>query len=192
MDGEEEVPFPVEPTVPARRSRLPFVIGGLLVALVCGAVLYLLFPANSKPQSSTVPLKQPIPVSTLPKPAPVGVALREKLPSFIPKEGLDPTYGAAKPGWERYVSPRREYLVFREHGAIRALQVIALQQEAIDAPFVSSALRELCGDATCVIGSRSSRDDYIVEQGQTSTRAEVVFYKKKGTGETRGVVITLP
>jgi flagellar FliL protein len=120
------------------------------------------------------------------------VTLRERLPSFIPKEGLDPTYGAARPGWERYVSPRLEYLIFRENGAIRALQVIALQKEAIDAPFISSALRELCGDATCMIRTRSSRDGYLIEQGQTSTKAEVIFYKKKGTGETRGVVISLP
>jgi flagellar FliL protein len=117
---------------------------------------------------------------------------RVALPSFIPKEGLDPKYGTAKPGWERYLSPRREYLVFRENGAIRAIQIMALQKDAIDASFVSAALRELCGDATCVIRSRSSRDGYLIEQGETSTKAEVIFYKTTGTGETRGVVLSLP
>ena len=193
----EVVPFPVESNAPTSLSRVPLVIvGGVLVALVCGVLLYMFFSAGPKPQNGAVTPKQqisvPTPAAPAKQPAPTGVTLRERLPSFIPKEGLDPTYGAARPGWERYVSPRLEYLIFRENGAIRALQVIALQKESIDAPFISSALRELCGDATCMIRTRSSRDGYLIEQGQTSTKAEVIFYKKKGTGETRGVVISLP
>lgn len=193
----EELPFPVESAAPDQWSRKPLVIvAGVLGALICGVMLYLLLnPAVPKPQSGAVTSKQPIPVSasaTPAKPAPSGATLHQGLPSFIPKEGIDPTYGATRPGWERYVSPRREYLIFRDNGAIKALQVIARQKEAIDAPFVSAALHELCGVATCVIRSRSSRDGYLVEQGQTSTKAEVIFYKKKGTGETRGIVISLP
>ena len=116
--------------------------------------------------------------------------LPRRIPSFIPQEGFDSTYGEAKPGWERYVSPRHEYLLFREKGVFRALQVIARQQEAIDPPFVASLFKELCGDPP-VIRSKSSRDGYLIEQGESSTGAEVILYKKKGTGETRGVVITL-
>ena len=126
------------------------------------------------------------------KQLPVASAFPQKLPSFIPREGFDPAYGANKRGWERYVSPRLEYLIYRENGSFRALQVIALQQEAIDPPLVSSLLRELCGDTTCVIVSSSSHDDYLIEQGKSPRGMEVSFYKKKGTGETRGVVISLP
>ena len=192
----EEFPFSVE-SAPARRSKMwIFILGGiLLVALVCGGVFYPWSPTDPKPQRSTATLKQPVPVSTSAapaKPAPAGAMLRKDFPSFIPKEGLDPTYGAVRQGWERYVSPRREYLIFRENSVIRAIQVIALQKDAIDAPFISAALRELCGDTTCEIKSRSSRDGYLIEQGETLTKAEVIFYKKKGTGETRGVVISLP
>jgi flagellar FliL protein len=192
----EELPFPVEPAAPARKWRMPLaIVGVVLVALVCGVVLYLMYPGGPKPQSSTVPPKPPIaaPVPAAPATAtPVGTVRRVALPSFIPKEELDPAYGTAKPGWERYVSPRREYLVFRENGAIRAIQIMALQKNGIDASFVTAALRELCGDATCVIRSRSSRDGYLIEQGETSNKAEVIFYKSTGTGETRGVVLSLP
>jgi hypothetical protein len=192
----EELPFPVEAAAPTRQWRMPLaIVGVVLVTLVCGVVLYLMYPVGPKPQSSAVSQKHPIaaPVPVAPATAaPAGTVRRVTLPSFIPKEGFDPTYGTAKPGWERYVSPRREYLVFRENGVIRAIQIIALQKDTIDAPFVSAALRELCGDATCVIRSRSSRNGYLIEQGETSTKAEVMIYKTTGTGETRGVVLSLP
>jgi flagellar FliL protein len=192
----EDVPFPVEAAAHTRQRRIPLaIVGAVLAALVCGVVLYLRYPAGPKPESDAVPPKHPITASVPAAPAttaPAGTVHRVVLPSFIPKVGLDPTYGTARPGWERYVSPRREYLVFRENGAIRAIQIIALQKDAIDDSFVSAALRELCGDGTCVIRSRSSRDGYLIEQGQTPTKAEVIFYKKKDTGETRGVVISLP
>ena len=191
----EEFPFSVE-SAPARRSKMwIFILGGILVALVCGGVFYLWSPTAPKPLGSAAILKQPVPVSTPAapaKPAPTGAMLPKDFPSFIPKKGLDPTYGAARQGWERYVSPRREYLIFRENSVIRAIQVIALQKDGIDAPFISAALRELCGDTTCELKSRSSRDGYLIEQGETLAKAEVIFYKKKGTGETRGVVISLP
>jgi hypothetical protein len=201
----EEFPFPGDPATPARRSRMPiYSAAGLLVALICGAGVYLLRPDLPNPQTAAARHVLPAhpPVSAVPvhsaatsvsmKPPPVVSLLRDTLPSFIPKEGLDSTYGVTKPGWDRYLSPRREYLVFREKGVIRVLQVIALEKGAIDDAFLTSLLREFCGSATCVIKSRSERGGYIVEQGQTATRAEVVFYKKKGTGETRGIVISLP
>ena len=184
-------PFPVEPATPARRWRFPFLVGGGGFLFVCGSALFLFIPLGPQPRERTGPPRQPIPVSAPLKQAPVAALLPRRIPSFIPQEGFDSTYGEAKPGWERYVSPRREYLLFREKGVFRALQVIARQQEAIDPPFVASLFKELCGDPP-VIRSKSSRDGYLIEQGESSTGAEVILYKKKGTGETRGVVITLP
>ena len=192
----EEFPFSAEPASSSRRSKMQiFIVVGVMVALVCSVAFYLWSPTDPKPQSSTAILKQPVPVSTSAapaKPAPTGATLKKDLPSFIPKEGFDPSYGAARPGWERYVSPRREYLIFRENSVIRAIQVVAMKKDAIDGPFISAALRELCGEATCEIKSRSSRDGYLIEQGLTLTKAEIIFYKKKGTGETRGVVLSFP
>ena len=201
----EEFTPPMEPATPVRRSRMPiYRAAGVIAALICGAGVYMLLPGllNTQTDAARNALPARPPVSAVPvlpaatsasmKPATVVPLLRNALPSFIPKEGLDSTYGTSMPGWERYLSPRREYLLFRENGVVRVLQVIALQKGAIDEPFLTSVLREFCGSSTCVIKSRSERDGYFVEQGQTATKADIVFYKKKGTGETRGIVISHP
>ena len=188
----EEPPFAAMPASSVRWRRTALLVGvGVLVAIICVA-LYLLALSGKKPRVVAAPVKYSIPVAPPQKRLISGAVQRQFLPSFIPKEGLDTTYGAAKPGWERYVSPRHEYLLFREEGKFRVLQVIALQPGAIDIPFVSSLLREICGATTTVIKSRTGRDGYDIEQGEASKGAEVIFYKKKGTGETRGVVISLP
>jgi hypothetical protein len=187
----QELPFPVEPATTVRRKIPLMVGGGGFVALVSGVMLSVLSPFAPNPQG-TLAFRHPLPVSSSLNQKPVGAVLPAKLPSFIPPEGLDPAYGAARPGWERYVTPRHEYLLFRDNGVFRALQVIALRQDALDAPFVSSLLQEFSGDGTVVISSNSKSDGYLIEQGVNSRGAEVILYKKKGTGETRGVVVSLP
>ena len=186
----EEPPFPVEPVTPGRSRRL-LLLGGVAVLIVCGGLIFLFLPklfapAGPVPGEVTAPRKHPIPAAVPPVPA------GAKLPSFIPREGLDPAYGAARPGWERYAGADREFLLFREGGKLRALQVIALRADAIAPAQVSSILRELCGDAATTVSSRSERDGYLVEQRAVAGGGEVLIYTKKGTGETRGVVITLP
>jgi flagellar FliL protein len=46
------------------------------------------------------------------------------LPDFIPRYGLDKNYGTANPGWDRYKGQVTEFKVFRENGAIKAIQII--------------------------------------------------------------------
>ena len=114
-----------------------------------------------------------------------------QLPSFISKDGLDQSYSTVWPGWERYCSSQREYLIFRDGGFIRIIQVIAVNNGAITPSFVSAALRELCGTDTTVIGEKSTRDGYIIMQAKVSSKAEITYYKKKSTDETHGIVIEL-
>ena len=183
--------FPGEaiPSLPRRRW---VVLTGGAIALLCGAVLYLLLPVAPNPRLKNAPAERTMNVSApLPQASP-GMAIAQRLPSFVPREGFDPAYGAAKPGWERYVTPGLEYLVFREKGFLTALQAIALGEEALPPLLVASLLRELSGESSCVILSRSSRDGYLIEQGKGSRGIEVILYRKKGTGATRGVVITFP
>ncbi len=183
--------FPAGSGPPLSRYRWALLSGGAMV-LLCGAVSYYLLPVPPALRLKSASSQQMIPVSGPLPPAHPRMALPPRLPSCIPKEGFDPAYGAARPGWERYVSSGQEYLVFREKGALRALQAIALGEDPLPPPMVSSLLRELSGESNCVILSRSSRDGYLIEQGRGSQGIEVIFYKKKGTGATRGVVVSIP
>ena len=68
----------------------------------------------------------------------------------------------------------------------------ALKKGAIAPTFVSAALQELCGAATVTIDAETVHNGYLIQQAKSSTKTEVTFYKKRGTGETRGVVIKFP
>lgn len=183
----QAAPFPAasvprKPETPHGRRRAAQAL------LICGSTLFFFCSVCSKPLG--------IPPSEVPSPAPSSppqvAPLGNTLPSFIPKEGLDPAYGAVRPGWERYLSSHREYFIFREKGVIRVLQIVALKKEAITPHFVSSLLGELCGAASTVMGSKSVHNGYLIQRGVTSTKAEVTYYRRRETGEIRGIVITLP
>lgn len=197
---ENEPPFPVEMAATGERriKVLRLVLAGVVVAVLGGAVSYLLLrpspPPQEAPSAVTIPAPVPKPVAVpLPQAATKDVPPpASKLPSFIPVDGKDPTYTTTHPGWERFTSPQREFLLFRENGAIKALQIVAVQKGMLDDGYLSRVLLEFCGDANCTILSRKISNGYVVEQGQTPSRAEVLYYKKQGSGETRGVVIVLP
>jgi ammonia channel protein AmtB len=73
---------------------------------------------------------------------------------------------------------------------IKALQIIALKQGAIDDAFVATALHELGGGVPCVSVSVSAKDSYVVEKKTMATKGEILIYRKKETGHVRGVVFT--
>jgi hypothetical protein len=117
-----------------------------------------------------------------------------KLPSFVTSGSIDREYGAAHPGWERYVSitGSMEYLVFREGGAIKALQMIALKEAVIDEPFMRTALRELLGSDTYRVTGSSVKNGFVVESGTAAGRAELLVYRKDRSSVPVAVVVTVP
>ena len=181
------------PAQSGRRTRLPrTIMTGAVLALLIGVGAFLALRPGTPEQATgtfrNLDLTGPLPVAQ-----PVSAASlsdRSGLPSFISRDDRDMAYGATKPGWERYVSPRREYLVCRENGMIKALQIIALQQGAIDDAFVATALHELGGGVPCVSVSVSAKDSYVVEKKTMATKGEILIYRKKETGHVRGVVFT--
>jgi hypothetical protein len=115
----------------------------------------------------------------------------EKLPSFIPAGIPDRAYAAAHPGWERYEAGGLEYLVFRENGKIRALQVIAGKEGEISDEFLRMCIRGSTGLDDGSNWIREQRADFRVEKGTLQNRGEVAVYRKMPEGEIRGFVLTL-
>jgi hypothetical protein len=115
----------------------------------------------------------------------------EKLPAFIPTGIPDRAYAAAHPGWERYVAGGLEYLVYRENGRIRALQVIAGTEGTISGEFLRMCIRGSTGLDDGSNWIREQRADFQVEKGTLPNKGEVAIYRKMPEGEIRGFVITL-
>jgi len=116
---------------------------------------------------------------------------KEKLPAFIPTGLPDRAYAAAHPGWERYVAGGLEYLVYRENGRIRALQVIAGTEGTISDEFLRMCIRVSTGLDDGNNWIREQRADFQVEKGTLLNKGEVAIYRKMPEGEIRGFVITL-
>jgi hypothetical protein len=115
----------------------------------------------------------------------------EKLPAFIPAGLPDKAYADAHPGWERYEAGGLEYLVYRENGRIRALQVIAGTDGKINDEFLKMCIRVSTGQGDGSNWVREERADFQVEKGTLPHRGEVAVYRKIPEGEIRGFVLTL-
>lgn len=114
------------------------------------------------------------------------------LPSFIPLQAVDTAYSRMHPGWVRYYDQQREFLVFSEKGAIKAVQIIACKEGGINGDFFSSALKELCGVETLKVTARREKDGYDVEEGKIGDNLEFILYKKLHTGIVMAFVVSLP
>ncbi len=123
-------------------------------------------------------------------PPPSVAARLTSLPSFIPRDGFDRRYGAANPGWERYMGLVTEFKVFREGAAIKAIQVIAKGGRGIPEGFMKSALAQLVGNSSFVLASTEKKDGYEIQRGQLAANLNAVFYRDAQGGGLRAFVIT--
>jgi flagellar FliL protein len=112
------------------------------------------------------------------------------LPSFIPSVRPDATYSASHPGWERYPGGGIDYLVYRESGVIRAIQIIAGPDGKISEPFVRLCIRETTGLSNVASWSNKQNDGFQIETGNLSPKGEVALYRKMPEEEIRGIVLT--
>jgi len=165
-------------------------VAAFLVALTIGAGIYL-YVSYSKPkfEARAVGTAKTVPKAASDPSLPVTVT---KIPAFIPQGRIDGTYASAHPGWDRYVDDAKEYLVYRDKGAIKAVQIIALRQGALSDAFVRSSVQEISGSGTYQVGYRSEKDGYLVEKGIAKGNIELAIYRKGVTGEIRALVVALP
>lgn len=192
-------------------SRSKIITISLVVLLACGAAGWYVLKKNPAAVTQTVPTApkpaatvavaiQPAPAATVQKPhsshaiSPVASQTPQKaaaptLPKFIPAKGLDASYAAKKPGWERYVGSAEEFRLFRVDGKIKALQVLSRKGEPISEVRFTSVLKEIAGDGKLTITSNETKQGFKVGKGTVSSNAEVLVYRKKGT--VRAFVISL-
>lgn len=138
---------------------------------------------------STAPAKgspAPAPLATASVPAP------RQLPLFIPQVPPDPGYSASHPGWECYRSDALEYLVYREQGSVRAVQVLSQARGAITASFLKTCIRLSSGQEKFVTRKSELRSGMKVTTGTLQNGGELVVYRVMPGGEIRGFVVSFP
>jgi hypothetical protein len=167
----------------------------VLVFIVCAAGGW--FFLTQKPQTVNSLMRRLLPSSatkqapvvvtttTIPAPKPVEPPLpppvvAPALPSFIPKDGFDPTFSQKKPGWNRYVGKQYEFRVFSAEGRIQAIQVLS-NTASIPESLIKSVLQELTGNSKYQILSRSTNGGVRVETGKVQNKGEVILYRKNGS-----------
>ncbi|HTP64822.1 MAG TPA: hypothetical protein VMJ66_05480 [Geobacteraceae bacterium] len=192
-EWDDDMPFRYESP---KRSGLFFrVLTGLLMTAILIMALYLVrewLGLGGGETAQVTPPAAPVTRSAAPvtRPAAPVTAPPSVLPAFIPMVSPDTTYSANHPGWERRVADGMEYLLFRENGRIRAIQVVAGTHGLISDPFLKTCIREASGQEEGINWVREKRDDFVVEKGTLVNKGEVAVYRKMPENEVRGFVIT--
>jgi hypothetical protein len=116
-------------------------------------------------------------------------AQKYRLPNSVPLDALDPAYSEAHPGWQRYKGQTLEFRVFRQGGAVRAIQVIAPQGKVIPEQFFGSFLGEIAGKEPLTVQTSESKSGSFIERGTLGSVAEIVMYRQKPAGAMRALVV---
>lgn len=184
-----------------RRTAFLLVSGTLLVVVAVSLFQHRssrTAPASKIASEPKAPAAAPTPPSVVPQPetkqalSSHGSGRPRSLPSFIPKEGLDPGYGKDNPGWENYRGQTNEYRVFREKGGtIKAIQVIDRSGAGIQESFYTSTLKELAGATAMRSTSSEIKEGYEIRRGELAG-LQLVQYRDAQGGRMRGFVITWP
>lgn len=146
--------------------------------------------APKQPSNSTQPaLAEKISAK---EPAPAAKASKRPvaLPDFIPRYGYDKQYGVANPGWERYKGEVTEFKIFRENGAIKAIQVIDRGGLGVPESFMKGVLRQLARKPDFSVKSSVKKDGYEIQRGQVADSISTVYYRDADNGKLRAFVVT--
>jgi flagellar FliL protein len=138
--------------------------------------------------------QQPAPAKSAPSPAAPGAAVPggRHIPSVVPLNGRDAAYAAGHPGWERYESSTLEFLVFKEQGTVKALQVIGKGGESVPEQTIAAVLRESFQSERYTVKGSTEKDGFLLEEGIVPGKGEILIYRKKGPGTVRALVVTWP
>ena len=189
------------PPIQWETKRLVIAISTVAVLIATGLLAAIFFsrtpdaplhnePAARTPVASPVvsPVQNPLSSGT-PHPDSNGLKSAARLPSFIPSTGRDVGYSTANPGWERYTSAAREYKVFHESGAVKAIQVLDRRPGGISTEFFSSVIREVAKVRDYHLVSRELKGEYLIKNGTLSPSADIILYKDRSDKILRAFVI---
>ena len=115
-----------------------------------------------------------------------------QLPQFIPQVVAEPGYTAAHPGWDRYQADGVEYLVYREAGILKAVQVLSKERGIITEPFLKTCIRLISGQDQFATKETEVRSGIKVVTGTMQNGGELQIYRAIPDGEIRGFVMTYP
>lgn len=175
----------------AERKSLRWYYGaGLVVAMVAGMSLdrYLVqqaLPIRPRQVLAKVVVSQPKPAS----PVLAAATSKPQLPASIPLDAEDFGYGSKHPGWQRYCTETVEFRVFRERDSVKAIQVMARQDEPLNGGFLDTFLGQVAAKTLYKITSHEKRDGYLIEKGSLGRLADVAIYRKKPANEIRALVV---
>ncbi len=177
---------------PERQVNPLFKIAAVVIAIGLGFAIYSLFPymvTHNTPVFYSPTISAPM--RPLQAPASSSSVSANHLFTFIPRQANDPAYAIKNPGWERYVDRKTEYLLFRENGVLKAIQVIAMPEESITKEFFHSVLREVTGGEDFIITSTTVSNGYDVQEGMAAGSADIAVYINRKTGVTVAFVISM-
>ena len=198
-EARQPEPLAVQhPAMPAAagsgtKKKQPWYFRGTVIGLsllICIASLDLFFTLQHDDSKSNAGKAGPPPRNT--PPPGTRYSSQGPLPEFIPQVPADPGYSVGHPGWERYQADALEYLVFREKGSVRAVQVLGQQAGAISSPFLKTCLRVSSGLEKYAVQSSVERNGIKVTTGLLINGGEVMIYQNAQDGEIRGFVISSP
>lgn len=165
---------------------------GMLIVIACVAILLLwqVFRTGNPPAEKVSGIKagQGRVEEARPPLSPPATALRS-LPSFIPVQAPDAGYGKTHPGWERYLNPAAEFRVYRDKGAIRAIQVIDRGKGGVAPGLFESALTEMAGSSRYLVETREVKGSYSIERGRLQNGAGVIVYRKEPGQKVKAFVV---
>ncbi len=149
-------------------------------------------PATGAAQKTMAraPLPAPVDQRGAAAQAPSSVPRPTAIPAFIPRNNPDRGYGTANPGWERYRGGATEFKVFREGGAIRAIQVIDQGGNGIPETFMKGAIGQLAGNASISPASSEKKEEYLIQRAQVAKNLNAIFYRDARGGKLRAFVVT--
>jgi flagellar FliL protein len=171
----------------AARSKGRF-IGLFVIACVAILLLFQVFHEGKPPAGKGSGVKAGQGEGARPPLSPPAVALRA-LPSFIPLRSPDTGYGTAHPGWERYLNPAAEFRVYRDQGALRAIQVIDRGREGLAPSLFESALTEIAGSSRYLVETREGKGSYVIERGRLKNGFGIIIYRKEPGQKVKAFVV---
>jgi hypothetical protein len=165
-------------------------IGLFVIACVAILLLWQAFRAGNPPAENVSGVKAGQGKGEEPRTplSPAKTALRA-LPSFIPVQTPDAGYGKTRPGWERYLNPSAEFRVYRDKGAIRAIQVIDRGREGIAPGLFEAALTEVAGSSRYLVESGERKGTYFIEKGRLKSGAGLIVYRKEPERKVKAFVV---
>lgn len=113
------------------------------------------------------------------------------VPSFIPQGSLDTAYGKSHPGWERYQTAATEFRVYRQGGAIRAIQIIDRSGKGVPPGLFTSALNEIASSRHYLVEGKERKGSFLIEKGQLAQGAKIIVYRHMPDNRVKALVIDL-